>query len=241
MERTNFAWLFGGLLLLVVLEATPQTGGFATAAALEGAFLALLVLGVWSLRSFRGWFRVALGLVALDLVAVTLYVRGGGLVWYLASGLCVLAFCLLCAALATRFILANREIDWNHLMGASSVYLLLGVIWTVLFAIARLVDPNALTNVTVAPGEPGEVSQLLYFSFVTLTTLGYGDVTPVSPLARNLALLEAVFGQLFVAVLIASLIGRLAWASGAGANESLLPAGSTSDPHPAAKKPTRFP
>ena len=173
--------------------------------------------------------------MALDLVAVTLYARGGGLVWYLASGLCVLTFCVLCAALATRFILANREIDWNHLMGASSVYLLLGVIWTVLFAVARLVDPNALTNVTVAPGEPGEVGQLLYFSFVTLTTLGYGDVTPVSSLARNLVVLEAVVGQLFVAVLIASLIGRFAWPSGAGANESLLAAGSTSDPHAGAQ------
>ena len=54
MERTNFAWLFAGLLLLVALQSTAQTGGFGAAAALEGAFLAVLVLGVWSLRSFPG-------------------------------------------------------------------------------------------------------------------------------------------------------------------------------------------
>ncbi len=97
----------------------------------------------------------------------------------------------------------------NHLMGALSVYLLLGVIWALLFALLRLFDGSALANVTGAPGQPGATGELLYFSYVTLTTLGYGDVAPSSPLARSLAILEAVNGQLFLAVLIASLIGRI--------------------------------
>ncbi len=53
----------------------------------------------------------------------------------------------------------------------------------------------------------GEFSDLIYFSFVTITTLGYGDITPVSRMAKNLALLEAVWGQTYLAVLVARLVG----------------------------------
>jgi hypothetical protein len=210
MRRTNFTWLFGGILLLLLLEPAVQTGRPDAALAMEGAFTSLLLVGVWSLRSFRRWFPIALGLVALDLASVALSLSLGGLVWSLLAYLSFFGFCLLSTALTLRFILTHREIDLNHLMGAMSAYLLLGMIWAALFAILRLFDPGALTNLAVAPGQPGEVGELLYFSFVTLTTLGYGDLTPVSPLARNLALLEAVVGQLFVAVLIATLIGRIA-------------------------------
>lgn len=214
MQRTNFSWLFGGILLLLLMEPAVQTGRPDAVLAMEGAFASLLLVGVWTLRSFRRWFPLALGLVALDLVSVALSLILGGFVWSLLSYLSFFAFCLLSAALALRFILTHREIDLNHLMGAMSAYLLLGMIWAALFAILRLFDPGALANVAVAPGQPGEAGELLYFSFVTLTTLGYGDLTPVSPLARNLALLEAVVGQLFVAVLIATLIGRIAQPSG---------------------------
>lgn len=214
MQRTNFSWLFGGILLLLLLEPAVQTGRPDAALAMEGAFALLLLVGVWSLRSFRRWFPIALGLVALDLVSVALSLIQGGFAWSLLSYVSFLGFCLLSTALALRFILTHREIDLNHLMGAMSAYLLLGLIWAALFAILRLFDPGALANVDAAPGQPGEAGQLLYFSFVTLTTLGYGDVTPVTPLARYLALLEAVVGQLFVAVLIATLIGRIARPSG---------------------------
>jgi len=154
MQRTNFTWLFVGILLLLLLEPAVQTGRPDAALAMEGAFALLLLVGVWSLRSFRRWFPIALGLVALDLVSVALSLIQGGFAWSLLSYVSFLGFCLLSTALALRFILTHREIDLNHLMGAMSAYLLLGLIWTALFAILRLFDPGALANVDAAPGQP---------------------------------------------------------------------------------------
>ena len=75
-----------------------------------------------------------------------------------------------------------------------------------LFSVVALVEPVAFYYAGGETGDP--VENLLYYSFVTLTTLGYGDITPIHPVARTLAYLEAVIGQLYIAVLIASLVGR---------------------------------
>ncbi len=89
---------------------------------------------------------------------------------------------------------------------AMSTYLLLGILWTLFYIPLAVMRPDAfLFNVT-SPGTPLQDS-LFYFSFVTLTTLGYGDIVPVSPLARSLAILEALTGVLFLAVLISRLVG----------------------------------
>ena len=209
MEGIRFSWLFGGLLLLLLLVPLLHSGGVETSAALEGALTSLLLVGAWGLRTIPRWFFVALGLATVNLVAIALFLWSGDLLWSFLSVASLLAFCVLSAIVAIRFILAHSTIDMNHLIGALSVYLLLGVIWALLFELLRLFDADALLNVAGAPGQPGASGELLYFSYVTLTTVGYGDVSPSSPLARSLAVLEAVVGQLFLAVLIASLIGRI--------------------------------
>ena len=94
------------------------------------------------------------------------------------------------------------------MIGALCLYLLLGVLWTILFAFVELARPAAFHYAKDVPGDALE--NFMYYSFVTLTTLGYGDLTPVHPVARTLAYLEAVVGQLYIAVLVASLVGRYA-------------------------------
>ncbi len=95
----------------------------------------------------------------------------------------------------------------DRTVGGVCGYFLLGFAWSRLFALLHLFDPGTFSN--------GEMvlrlneSDLLYFSFVNLTTLGYGDIVPVSGLARILSALEAVFGTLYLAVMIASLVGEL--------------------------------
>ena len=209
-EGANFAWLFWGILSLLVLQPLAQTGVPGIAASLEAAFTSLLLLGIWSLRPFRRWFIVALGLLAVDLLAVALHFTTKSPAWPLVSSISLLAFCVLSATLTMRFILSQTRVDRNQILGAASVYLLLGVIWALLYGILCTFDTSALANVAAQSGGRSSGGELLYFSYVTLTTLGYGDVTPVSPIAKNLALLEAVIGQLFLAVLIAGLVGRLA-------------------------------
>lgn len=105
-------------------------------------------------------------------------------------------------------ILGHEEVVSDTLFGAACVYLLLGLVWMVAYTLLERVHPGSFhfNSVDAASGVPA-VFDFLYYSFVTLTTLGYGDVTPLTPRARSLAVLEAIVGVLFVAVLIARLVG----------------------------------
>ena len=110
-------------------------------------------------------------------------------------------------------VLAGGRVTSERIFGAISVYLLIGFMFALVYAFVALVDPGAFafSDAILGSATSGEIghgkSIFTYFSFVTMTTLGYGDVTPVSPVARTLAYLEAVLGQLYLAVMIAGLVG----------------------------------
>ena len=113
-------------------------------------------------------------------------------------------------------VLRSPRVTTHEVFGALSVYLLLGMIWVFLYALCLLSDAGALRfpegefeQLTDLAAHGVAMQDLTYFSFVTLSTLGYGDIVPVSPLARTLAWMEAVFGQLFLAVLVARLVASL--------------------------------
>lgn len=91
----------------------------------------------------------------------------------------------------------------DRLFGAVVLYLLIGLLWAVAYAILDSMVPGAFTGV---PEHDKSAADWAYFSFVTLTTVGYGDITPVVRLARTLAILEALVGQLYPAVIIARLV-----------------------------------
>jgi len=103
-------------------------------------------------------------------------------------------------------IFAAQTVTLDTIGYALCTYILLGGIWMFFYAPVAALDPEAFSQpITLDGASPG--STLIYFSFVTLTTLGYGDISPVSPIARSLAILEALTGTLFIAVLISRLIG----------------------------------
>jgi len=111
-----------------------------------------------------------------------------------------------------REVLRSDRVTVDTLAGGVVVYLLIGVIWAFAYVLVALVDPAAL-HYAAGSGLSGvggfdDFHTYLYFSFTTLTTLGYGDVVPVNPATRSLAYLEAVFGQLYLALLIARLVGQ---------------------------------
>jgi hypothetical protein len=93
-------------------------------------------------------------------------------------------------------------------MGAVAAYLLIGMIWSVAYYLIALWIPGAFSiqEPTATGGRELLQSQLFYFSFVTLTTIGYGDIAAVHPIVRMLVILEGVLGQLFPAILIARLV-----------------------------------
>lgn len=107
-------------------------------------------------------------------------------------------------ALLRHVVQANR-VDAEMIYGSVACYLLLGLIWTMLYTAIETLQPGSFA--LAATNEDAQLwDDLLYYSFVTLTTLGYGDVLPLSPRVRSLAILEAITGIFYVAILVARLV-----------------------------------
>ena len=114
-------------------------------------------------------------------------------------------------AVILRNIFHQRVIRFDDVLGAVCGYLLVGVAWGNLYVLTELLVPNSFqmnTNLVASIVDPHAKRFVFnYFSFVTLTTIGYGDILPISPLAASLAWIEAMFGQFYMAVLVAQLVG----------------------------------
>jgi hypothetical protein len=125
--------------------------------------------------------------------------RGGLAVVYLAYVALMVAFAI---GRLLQFALAARSVDGEVLAAGVSVYLLLGLLWSFLFRLMDLVHPGSFHGGDLIFSEP----DAFYFSLCTLTTAGYGDITPVTHPARMLAIMESITGVLYIGVLIARLV-----------------------------------
>jgi hypothetical protein len=110
----------------------------------------------------------------------------------------------------------SGEVTGNRISGAMCLYLLLGAIFALIYAAVDVVDPNAFRvdepfqkffGIDSGMHYKERFSLLLYYSFVTLSTVGFGDISPISRFARNFTWLEAVSGQLYLSVMVARLVG----------------------------------
>ena len=110
------------------------------------------------------------------------------------------------AITVTAQVFRPGEITHHRVQGAIVVYLLAGLAWGYLFEIIALAHPGAFRVADGSDPTFDSPGLFRYFSFATLTTLGYGDVLPLTPLARSVATLEAIIGQLYPTVMIARLI-----------------------------------
>jgi len=108
--------------------------------------------------------------------------------------------------LAARQVLFTGVIDANKIVGAICIYLLLGLIWTLLYLLIAQAIPQAFNGLEHLVWYDN-FSDVAYYSFVTLTTLGYGDISPIIPIARFVVYMEAIVGVFYMAILVASLIG----------------------------------
>jgi hypothetical protein len=198
--------IFSALLLIVAFVLPPlHPAGSGRSLAGDVVYALLLVSGVLAL-SERRLARMLLMPAALVTLAVDLgsWVVPVAEPWVQGTGLVSL---LLLLAIVLGQTLRSGPITFHRIQGAVAAYLLLGVIWAYAYALLALLRPGAFSGPVSAADGP---RAWLYFSFVTLTTVGYGDVLPVHPAARSLAMLEAVTGPLYLAILIARLVSLTA-------------------------------
>lgn len=109
-------------------------------------------------------------------------------------------------ALVLMQVFRDGPVTSNRIQGAIVVYLLLGLLFTSAYGIVQRAAPGAFHFADPLAAGAATTHGLAYFSFVTLTTVGYGDILPIHPVARSLAMAEALIGQLYPAVLIARLV-----------------------------------
>jgi voltage-gated potassium channel Kch len=128
-----------------------------------------------------------------------------GPAWQAAAALSACLFALTLAAGITRRVFQEGPITLHRVVGSIAVYLMIGIAFAEAARCVRIADPGAYASSTFSRIDR---SELYYFSLVTLSTVGYGDITPVHPFARSLAVLEALIGQLFPAILIARLVSQ---------------------------------
>lgn len=122
---------------------------------------------------------------------------------FLTAGLALIAFVV---ANLLRFVLRAPSVNADVLCASISAYLMLGIIWTIAYWLVDQLTPGGAFAFTSGEKQSMRGFNSFYFSFVTLSTVGYGDITPVSRIARMLAAMEAMTGLLYVAVLIARLV-----------------------------------
>ncbi len=191
----NFRYLLAILILLFVAGPWLQQFGATGAHIINALLVGALLLSIRSLGPNK-LSRISLRVLSLGIFGLTLTNDTSlfGQALYIAFFLVVMGHIL-------KEVLTNDRLDIDHVLGAITVYLLAGVIFGLLFMVMDQVDPTSFTG-----NHSLENPSLMYFSLVTLSTLGYGDIVPVTPLARNLAALEALFGQVYLGVFVASLV-----------------------------------
>ena len=176
-----------------------------TRAVADTLVLLLLVIVVMLSHRWDAIIMILIGLAALAVsflpsrywppILIAMLRRGGG----------ILAFSALTWVVA-HAVYAPGRITFHRLQGAVVIYLSLATIFASIFGFIWELNPSAFINLLTPAGGPEEVATMFYFSLTTLTTTGYGDITPVDPFARSLANLESVIGQFFLAITVARLV-----------------------------------
>jgi hypothetical protein len=174
---------------------------------LDAMFGLLLLSGIAAVAREHAWIR-PFGAVAL----LTFAVRSLAIFFPSATALIArdassLVYCGLLVLVVGERVLRAGPVTLHRISGSVAVYLLFGVIGALAYGLVYRLDPAAFHFASADVATADTNAWMVYFSFATLTTVGYGDVTPVHPVARSLAMLEALIGQLFPAILITRLVG----------------------------------
>ncbi len=175
-------------------------------AVLTLASLALLASGLAAVPRRGLALRVVTALAVLSVLGRAAALLAPGDLADLGRKITGALFCLLLAVLVFERIFRAGHVTIHRISGAVAAYLLIGVVFAFVYDSIEILAPGSFHFATEVLRHPELADPMVYFSFTTLTTVGYGDVTPQTPLTQSLANLEALIGQLFPTILIARLV-----------------------------------
>ncbi|MEH6590987.1 MAG: potassium channel family protein [Halioglobus sp.] len=207
-HQNNFHYLTASLILLLMsaalLDSLPDESGHLF---LQAAVLITFGVSYKSLDFGTQWRRFVAVLAVLIVVSSIIHEFGSD---HRASEVLdlsiMLTFFVGAAYRSSLQVLFSGKVDGNIISGSMAIYLLLGLIWSSIYLLILEFSPNAFNGMAAAPWVDN-FSTVTYFSFVSLTTLGYGDISPAEPFSRVVVYLEAIIGVFYMAIVVASLIG----------------------------------
>lgn len=221
LGRSRFSALLLALVALMVTTPLVELAGGLHWAVLDVLFTAMMLALLYAIASEPHFpaFAIVVGLPALVTRWAVHFVESPVLVFF---GFALqIAFLGISMVVVLLEILRSVRVSTDTVFGGISVYLLIGMTFALVYGLIEFLDPAAFTfrhaYDGIEPRLPGSrgFAELLYFSFVTQTTLGYGDLLPVAPEARSMSSLQAVTGQIYLAVFVARLVGlHMAHAAG---------------------------
>ena len=203
-SKERFLILMGLMMALLVLG--PILEQFVTIRKLIDVFLTAIALAMlYTITSkkrvfYFGWILAIIMLLSLWLKYFISYE-----VFATASMIVGALFTLLVTSQTLQFIMRSKTVTPEVVYAAMLVYFLLAQLWALVYTFLDLIDPASFS----LPGGQGDFLLFEYYSFVTLTTLGFGDITPLTKVAKAFSVLEAVVGQLYLVVVVAWFVGML--------------------------------
>jgi Ion channel len=208
--RHRFAWLF--LALMVTIGVQPLMETVRPGLGLLQILLALSLFAAIASAAGRRGFRLLIGVGLLWIVIRVLRASVGGETMVFMSEALWVSGCVLAMAATARWALRPGAVDRERVFAALDTYLMAGLLFGVCFWTFEQIWPASFAAPDAADLDP---QAAIYFSFITLATLGYGDIVPVGSAARGMAVLEAVAGQLYLVVLVSRLVSLYSTREGA--------------------------
>ncbi|MEW6994088.1 potassium channel family protein [Colwelliaceae bacterium MEBiC 14330] len=207
-RQDNFIYLtFALILLLLGTALAKQFFDDSTQRLVQSATIVTLLVAVWGVDSkdfvLRRTYIFPLAILLFSVFSAWLDNAGFDQIYLLL----LLSFFISSAIRTAKQVLFTGEIDGNKILGAICLYLLMGLIWAVVYTLIELNFPTSFTNIKGTSEWFTLFPNFIYFSFVTITTLGFGDISPLLPMSKVIVYLEAIVGQFYLAILVASLVG----------------------------------
>jgi len=210
-QHNNFVYLFFSLIILLFSAAVVgEMPGSIGEDIFSFVTLLMLLASIKSLKTDVTWKTASYIIIAsyTFLILLSKFSPHGLYIYFMLTAL--LSFFIGAFYLVAKQVLLVGDVDGNKIIGSLSLYLLLGLIWATIYILILAMDPHAFSGIEAGNWQQ-IFSRVAYYSFVTLTTLGYGDILPTNHIAEFFVYMEAIVGVFYMAIIVSSLISlRLA-------------------------------
>lgn len=208
MPTINFKYLLVGLIILVFAIPSLNLHTLSNHPdLLEMVFAASLIFGILSLihHAKKYFIGILVALFAIISALIAIFVELS-IFTHLMLIAAIIFFVVGTIDSVYQVFMVRKGVDFNKILGAICIYIFLALIWTIFYQLLETLIPGSFNGLS-AGLKHIHFNDLVYYSFVTITTLGYGDITPATPFAKALVIIEVIVGVFYIAILVAALVG----------------------------------